>query len=217
MIQRNGKISHASGLEELILLKCPYWCRPGFLAFPNQQKLTRGQTRISGKALLGLLQAQEGAKTSNRFPCSLPERGWACFLHGVRVGLCSGVGPEGWLRCFAHPLVVLCTRGVRSTRLLFLTPCFCSVLFRSGSWVFCILSIICPNLLCVRYSYEGHKGSQFPLCLLLLLSSGVLSPGCASGQFLGLLKKQMPRTRHRPSELELADIRPGREYVLEVS
>ena len=29
MIQRNGKISHALGLEELILFKWPYWDFPG--------------------------------------------------------------------------------------------------------------------------------------------------------------------------------------------
>ena len=29
MIHRNGKITCAHGLEELILLKCPYWDFPG--------------------------------------------------------------------------------------------------------------------------------------------------------------------------------------------
>ena len=32
----NGKIFHAFELGEFILLKCPFWSLPGFLAFPNQ-------------------------------------------------------------------------------------------------------------------------------------------------------------------------------------
>ena len=30
--------------------------------------------------------------------------GQAASLYGVRVGVCPGVRPEGWVRCFAHPL-----------------------------------------------------------------------------------------------------------------
>ena len=29
--------------------------------------------------------------------------GQACSLPGVRVRVCPGLRPEGWLRCFAHP------------------------------------------------------------------------------------------------------------------
>ena len=52
------------------------------LAFPNQQKLTRGQTRNSGKALLGSLLQQRRVGTSNRFPFLLisSERGVIWFL-----------------------------------------------------------------------------------------------------------------------------------------
>ena len=40
------------------------------------RKLTRSQTRNSGKILLGLLcRLQEGTKTSNILPCLLPEEG----------------------------------------------------------------------------------------------------------------------------------------------
>ena len=43
---------------------------------PNQQKLTIGQTRNSGKVLLGLLlQLQKGWKTNNRPSCLLPKVG----------------------------------------------------------------------------------------------------------------------------------------------
>ena len=105
--------------------------------------------------LLGPLLPQERVKTSNMFPCSLPERGWAGSLYGVRIGVCPGVRPEGCLRCFAHPFDGVEVQGVCAA------PCFCSWhrvfrsrLFRSGSWVFwsfCILlSIICPNCTCTQ-------------------------------------------------------------------
>ena len=35
---------------------------------PNNRNWARGRTRNSGKALLGLLRLQEGAKTTDRFP-----------------------------------------------------------------------------------------------------------------------------------------------------
>ena len=53
-----------------------------------------------------------------------------------------------------------------STLLLLLTPCFCSRLFRSGSWILVslyLLSSICPNCTCsVIFSLI------FSLCILLL-------------------------------------------------
>ena len=71
------------------------------------KKLIRGQTRNSGKALLGPLLQQEGMKTSNRFPHSLHKGGGADSLYGVRVGARVGLGPEvmpeEWLRWSAHP------------------------------------------------------------------------------------------------------------------
>ena len=42
-------------------------------------------------------------RTRNRCPCLLTEAEQACSLYGVRVGVCPGVGLEGWLRWFAHP------------------------------------------------------------------------------------------------------------------
>ena len=91
-------------LKQLLLKGCllfSWKCyRPGFLAFPNQQKLIGNQRRNSGKPLLGLLLQQEGVKTSNRSPCLLPEWGGAGSLYGVRVGAGPGIRLEGW---FAHP------------------------------------------------------------------------------------------------------------------
>ena len=66
---------------------------PGLL---NQQKLIKGQTRNAGKALLGPLLQQGGARTDNRFPCSpFVKAGRAGSLHGVRVEVFPGVRLEG--------------------------------------------------------------------------------------------------------------------------
>ena len=67
--------------------------------------------------------------------------------------MCPGVGPQGWLRRFATPLVGLSAGGMCSTLLLLPTPSFCSCLFRSRNqdfffffWSFHIcFPIICPN------------------------------------------------------------------------
>ena len=68
--------------------------------------------------------------------------------------MCPGARPEGWLRCSAHPFVVLSAGDMHSTLLLLPTPGFSSRFFRSGSWVFwsfCIFwSRICPNCVCTQ-------------------------------------------------------------------
>ena len=53
----------------------------------------------------------EQEQTTGGLACLLTEGRWACSLHGVRVGVCPGVGPEGWLKCFAHPLGAVVCRG----------------------------------------------------------------------------------------------------------
>ena len=89
----------------------------------NQWKLISGPTRNSGKTSLGLVLQHEGAKTSNRCPCSLLEVGQAGPLSGVRVGVDQWVRPEGWgLGGLPTPLVVLCAGCWGRTLLLLLTP-----------------------------------------------------------------------------------------------
>jgi len=60
----------------------------------NQQKLTIGQLRNSGKAFIGTLLQHEGANTSNRYP-RLFSAGKASWLwgegRGSSVGLAGGV------------------------------------------------------------------------------------------------------------------------------
>ena len=67
----------------------------------NQQKLIGSQTNNSGKALWQGGQARK----SSSFPCLLVPN-WrlrAGSLYGMRIGVCPGVGPEGWLKWSAHP------------------------------------------------------------------------------------------------------------------
>ena len=116
-----------------------YCCWLGFLAFLNQWRLIRGQTRNSGKASMGPLHQQRGVKTSDTFPCSFPEEGWAGSSYRVRVGVCPGVGSERCLRWLAHPWGGVELQGSCAV------PCFCSWLFRSGSWVLGLFVSCCPE------------------------------------------------------------------------
>ena len=63
---------------------------------------------------------------TSRFPGSLLPKGdgRVSSLHGVSVGVCPGVGPEGWLRCFAHPSGGGVCRG---SGVEWEVPCFCSL------------------------------------------------------------------------------------------
>ena len=82
------------------------------------------------------------------------------LLPGESHGQKSLVGYSPWGRKESDTteqltlsLVVLSIGGVLSTLLLLPAPCFCSRLFRSGSWVFLVflylLSRICPSCLCM--------------------------------------------------------------------
>ena len=132
---------------------------------------------------MGPLLQQGGARTNNRFPC---------FLYGVRTGVCPGVGPEGWLRRFAHALGGVVCRGHGTV------PCFCSQhpVFAPGSSevavgifglfvsfgsricpscpmhtvIFSSIQFLCILLLeerCVQIQALQHcsRGSQVPACL----------------------------------------------------
>ena len=101
---------------------------------------------------------------------------WAYFFYGVTVGMCSGVGPEGWegrLRCFDYPSGGVECREYAQYSALAPSTQFCSQLFRSNSWVFWSL-----------YSFWVQSLPQVPrhsfifspllfLCILLLKERSV--------------------------------------------
>ena len=142
-------------------------------------------------------------KTSNKFPCSLPKVEGAGSLYGVRVGVCPGVGPEGWLRCFAHRFAGIERWGhvqypAFAPDTLFLLPALQK--WQLGFfWSFCIFCLefartVHAQQLLVPYSFllisifllwetlvqaqalqHCSKGSQVPACLTLM--SLLLTPG----------------------------------------
>ena len=81
--------------------------------------------------------------------------GASWFLIGVRAGGCQRLDQRGDSGGLLTPLVALCAGGMCNILVFLLTPCFCSQLFRSGSWAFwafCILlSIIYPNYVSMTF------------------------------------------------------------------
>ena len=118
---------------------------------------------FSGKALSGpLLHRREQEQTSS-LACPLHEVGRACSSYEVRVGVCPGVGSEGWLGCLAHPLGGVECRGVYSTLFLLLTHCFCFRLLKMADFLVSlyVLSRICPNCPCTQLSSVPYSFSIF--------------------------------------------------------
>ena len=85
------------------------------------------------------------ALQADSLPTELPGKSkalrgqWAYFFYGVTVGMCSGVGPEGWegrLRCFDYPSGGVECRGYAQYSAFAPNTQFCSQLFRSSSWLF---------------------------------------------------------------------------------
>ena len=144
---------------------------------------------FSGKALSGpLLHRREQEQTSS-LACPLHEGGRAGSSYEVRVGVCPGVGSEGWLRCLAHPLGGVECRGVCSILFLLLTYCFCFRLLKMADFLVSLLSFVqnlpqlfmhtailspiqflCILLLKERYvqvqALKHCKRSQIPACLI---------------------------------------------------
>ena len=94
-------------------------------------------------------------QTTASFACSFPKGMWACYLYGVKVGVCPGVRPEGWLKWFAPTSGGVECRGHMQypafalyTLLLFLTL----QKWQFGFWsLFILLSIICLNCACRQF------------------------------------------------------------------
>ena len=96
-----------------------------------------------GKALLGPLQQQGRSRTNNRFPNLLPKGGQlvACIVWRQGSVQWSGLG---WLGCFAYSLGGGVFMGQMQYPAFVPALCFCSLLFKSGIWVFSSVCIFCP-------------------------------------------------------------------------
>ena len=82
--------------------------------------------------------------------------------------MCPKVGPEGWLRCFAHPFGGVVCKGLAQypafaldTLLLLRALQECQMGF---FWSFCILSIIRPKCTCMQLFSVPY--SFFVFCCL---------------------------------------------------
>ena len=88
----------------------------------------------------------------------------------------SRVGLECGLGVLTTPLAVLSAQVMCNTLLLLLTPCFCSQLSRSDSWVFwsfCIFSFwIYPNCACMRLFVVSYS-------FFVFIAQGDICPGAS--------------------------------------
>ena len=91
-----------------------------------------------GQGFIGSLTAAEGDENKHQVPLPAPHGGgWASSSsYGVSIGVCPGVRPEGGLSGLPTCLVMFRAGDMSNTLFFPLTPCFCSWLFRSDSWVF---------------------------------------------------------------------------------
>ena len=96
----------------------------------------------------------------------LPYTGWG-------LGVSRAVE---WLKCFAHPFVILCAGGMHSPLLLHL-PSW--QLFRSGSWAFwsfCIvLPVFCSNCACMQLL-------SLPIVSLYFVAGGKVCLAVSTGE-----------------------------------
>ena len=132
---------------------------------------------------------------------SSPRGMGASSSYGASVGVHPGVGPEGWLGCFAHPS----GGGVcRDSGVEWAVPWFCSRLLKRGSWVFLTFgSSICPKCTCtqlfsalcsfavfrclrrsVSRCEHWSKVSQVPVCLRLCVDFMVCQKATQLSTFL---------------------------------
>ena len=121
---------------------------------------------FSSQGFFGVPDAVGGRENKQQVPlffCSL-SRDWAFSLRGVRVGVCQGLGLEGWLRWFAYPLGGVVCRGHVQY------PAF-ALNSRSFSWVFWSLCIFCPEFALTAHACNYFSSHVVPLYFVAVSSS----------------------------------------------
>ena len=122
------------------------------------------------KDLPGPCCSRRKGEQVNGFPCSLPEPGRQVgSLHRRKVGVYPGVGPDGWLRWFAHPLSGVVFKG--HAQFLAFSP-GSSEVATGGFWVFSYFVVL--NLPQLQYCC-CCSGAQ--LCLTLCNPVNYSTPG----------------------------------------
>ena len=113
-------------------------------------------------------------KTNNCFPCPLtdsPKWGSLVPYMGWGKGCAQGLGWRGGLAGLPPPLLWCWVQGACAV------PCFCSQLFRSGSWVFGLFASCRPS-----FAPTVHARSDFWSLILSLhfATQGVICPGVST-------------------------------------
>ena len=119
--------------------------QPGFLASLINRNWSEARQEIQARFCWGPCYSRgEGGQTIVSLAWSLLKgSGELVPYMRVRVGVCPGVGPEGWLRCFSHCLAPSAVH--RCVQEACTVPCFCSRFFKSGSWLFGLLVSFVQN------------------------------------------------------------------------
>ena len=79
---------------------------------PSSIEIDQRSDKIFKQGFVRVPAAVVGSENKPQAPLPTPQgRGQPCSLHGVRVEVCPGVEPEGWLGWLAHLLdCVVCRR-----------------------------------------------------------------------------------------------------------
>ena len=108
---------HVSFCKDLILTRV--------LGLPQSMEIDQRPDKKSRRGFTGAPTPLAGVGTTNQvpLPASFLRRGQAGSLHGLSIGACPGVRPEGGFSCLPTTPVVLCAGGMHSTLLLLLIAC----------------------------------------------------------------------------------------------
>ena len=129
-------------------------CPPGFQASLITRNQSEARQETGARLQWSPCSSSRGSNKQSSLAHWPPEAGWAGSFYGVRLGVCPGVRQEGWLRRFAHPLVVVCAGGTCSARLLL------SALWAYLAFLY-LLSRICLNCTCTHLFFISYRFSLF--------------------------------------------------------
>ena len=123
------------------------------------------QVFIGGPAAAG---GGDGKQVTGSLAGSLTEGVWAGSLYEVRVGVCPGLGPEWWIRWFAHRFGGVSAGGMCGTLLLLPTPYFLLLALQECQLGFLVsMYLVAHNLSHLRMHAVAFSPLRFR-CVLLL-------------------------------------------------
>ena len=136
IIKKKEESSKEAVLLETWLYRILFFFRQNFI----------GELTLAGRS--------ENKQEVSMLTCSLIG-GWVFFLYGMRVRVCPGVEPEGWLRCFVHSSGGVDCRGHEQYPAFAPNTCFLLQVLREWQWVF----LVC--IFCLEFVPTTHACSYF--------------------------------------------------------